>query len=481
MAYRDLRCYLRNLERKGKLHRVTKEVDKDWEIAAVCRQLFYKLPPETRPAVIFENVKGYDIPVVAGALGASPEIYAIGLETDSVEGINRKWDQALEHPIPPRIVKDAPCKENILMGEQVDISKLPNPVWTVGEDPAPFFTSPYVVTKDPETGVNNVGTYRLQLMGPNKTGICIGKVQDAAWHVRKNEENNKPTPVAVVIGADPSIGFVSVSKIADYLDEFAVAGGLRGEPVDLVDCETIPLQVPATAEIVLEGEIPPNVREPEGPFGEYTGYMGPAGKEPVFIIKCMTFRNNPIYQAFISQRPPSESSCIRGIGREWPLLKHLKYVLNLPVRDVRLKEAGGSGAYVVVSMKKQFTGQVKQVMYGIWSLRTGFGKITVVVDDDIDIRDDFAIDWALSWRVRPDRDVYIERDVQAVGFDPSQAHPSVPQHDPIRRVGSRIAIDATKKHDYPAIALPPQEHLDLVAKKWEEYGFQNGHRGVGKL
>ena len=277
----------------------------------------------------------------------------------------------------------------------------------------------------------------------------------------------------MVIGADPSIGFVSVSKLPADLDEFAVAGALRGGPVDLVPCETVPLEVPATAEIVLEGEILPKVREAEGPFGEYTGYMGPPGMQPVFVIKCMTFRNNPIYQAFISQRPPSESSCIRGVGREWPLFKHLKYTLNLPVRDLRLKEAGGSGAYLVVSMKKQFTGQVRQVMSGIWSLRTGFGKITVVVDDDIDIWDDFAVDWAISWRVRPDKDVTIERDVQAVGLDPSQAPYSVPQHDPVRLVGSRLAIDATKKHEYPAVSLPPKEHLDLVASRWKEYGIED--------
>jgi len=473
MAYRDLREYLKALEAKGKLKRVKKEVDKDWEIAAVCRQLFYKFPDSKRPAVMFENVKGFNIPVVAGALGASREIYAIGLETDSVDGINRKWDRALEKPIPPRIVKEGPCKENIWMGEKVDILKLPVPVWTVGEDPGPFFTSPYVITKDPETGVRNVGTYRMQVKGPNKTGFLIGKVQDAAWHVKKNDDKNNPTPVAVVIGADPSIGYVSVSKMSETLDEFAIAGALRGEPVDLVPCETVPLEVPATAEIVLEGEIPANARELEGPFGEYTGYMGPAGQQPFFIIKCMTFRNSPIYQAFISQRPPSESSCIRGIGREWPLFKHLKYVLNLPVKDVRLKEAGGSGAYVVVSLKKQFEGQVKQTMYGIWSLRTGFGKITVIVDDDIDIWDDFAVDWALSWRVRPDKDIYIERDVQAVGLDPSQAPPSVPQHHPSRTVGSRIAIDATRKHEYPAVSLPPKEHLDLVASRWKEYGIED--------
>jgi len=472
MAYRDLRAHIAALEKKGKLKRIKKEVDKDWEIAAVCRQVFFKIPPDRRPAVMFENVKGFDIPVVAGILGASRQVYAVGLETDSLDGIHRKWDQALEKPIPPRVVKGGPCKENILMGDQVDILKLPVPVWTVGQDPGPFFTAPYVITKDPETGVCNVGTYRMEVKGRNKTGFLIGKVQDASWHLRKNESRNQPTPVAVVLGTDPTIGFVSVSKISEELDEFAVAGALGGEPVDLVPCETVPLEVPATAEIVLEGEIPANVRETEGPFGEYTGYMGPAGEQPSFLIKCMTFRNNPIYQAFISQCPPSESSCIRAVGREWPLFKHLKYTLNLPVKDLRLKEAGGSGAYLVVSIKKQFPGQVRQVMYGIWSLRTGFGKFTVIVDDDIDVWDDFAVDWALSWRVRPDKDVTIESNVQAVGLDPSQAPYSVPQHDPIRQVGSRLAIDATRKHEYPAVALPPKEHLDLVASRWKEYGIE---------
>jgi UbiD family decarboxylase len=473
MAYADLREYLNELENKGKLKRVKKEVDKDWEVAAVCRQLFKKIPPQRRPALLFENVKGFQIPIAAGVLGASKAIYAIGLETDSVEGINQKWDRALENPIAPRIVSTGPCKDNIWHGDQVDLLKLPVPVWTVGEDPGPFFTSPYVITKDPETGNRNIGTYRMQVKGRNKTGFLIGVRQDAASHLRKNEERDKPTPVAVVIGADPSIGYVSVSKMSEALDEFAVAGALRGAPIDLVRCETVPLEVPATAEIVLEGEIPPHALEQEGPFGEYTGYMGPAGDQPFFNVKCMTFRNNPVYQAFISQMPPSESSCIRGIGREWPLFKHLKHTLRFPIKDLRLKEAGGSGAYVVVSLRKQFEGQVRQLMYGIWSMRTGFGKITVVVDDDIDIQDDFAIDWALSWRVRPDRDIYIERDVQAVGLDPSQGPPTVPQHHPSRQVGSRVAIDATRKHDYPAVSLPPKEHLDRIARNWKEYGIED--------
>ena len=281
MAYRDLRDYVAALEKHGKLKRVTKQVDKDWEIAAVCRQLFKKIPPARRPAVVFENVKGFDIPVVAGVLGASRDIYALGLETEGVEGINRKWDNALENPIAPRLVKQAPCKENILHGKDVDITKLPVPTWTVGEDPAPFFTSPYLITKDPETGVRNVGTYRMQVKGPNKTGLLIGKRQDMAWHIYKNNALNKPTPLAVVIGADPTIGYVSVSKMSEALDEFAVAGALRGEAVDLVPCETVPLEVPATAEIVLEGEIPAELGRTRRSVWRVYGLHGPRRQRAV--------------------------------------------------------------------------------------------------------------------------------------------------------------------------------------------------------
>lgn len=185
MAYRDLRPYLAVLEKKGKLRRIRKEVNKDWEIAAVCRQLFYKIPDVRRPALMFQNVKGFSIPVVVGVLGGSMTIYAIGLQTDSiaginrkwdaalemaegllpndsaVEGISRKWDRALEKQIAPVIVRDGPCKENVLMGDKVDILKLPVLIWTVGVDPAPFITSAYVITRDPETGVRNVGIYRM--------------------------------------------------------------------------------------------------------------------------------------------------------------------------------------------------------------------------------------------------------------------------------------------------------------------------------
>lgn len=470
MPYRDLRDYLATLERHGKLHRIRKEVDKDWEIAAVCRRVFQTIPPATRPALMFENVRGHDIPVVAGVLGASPQIYALALET-SPDQILDKWQHAERNPIPPVRVETAPCQENVLRGSEVNLERLPIPTWTVGRDPAPFMTSPYVVTKDPDTGVQNMGTYRIQLKGPRKTGLMVSRQQDAVRHIRKNEAAGRPTEVAVVIGADPTIGLVSVSALPYGTDELTIAGGLRGEPVEVVRCKTVDLVVPATAEIVLEGELLPGEREHEGPFGEYTGYMGPAGDNYVFHVHCVTHRNNPIYQAFVSQMPPSESSCIRGIGREQPLLRHLRDTLRLPVVDVHLKESGGSAAFLVISVKKELLMSVQEVAMGAWSYGRGFGKFLVVVDDDIDVRDSFAVEWAMSFRVRPEHDIHVYRDMVAVALDPSTAPYSAPKHTPERLKAGKVLIDATIKHEYPPVALPPKEHLDRVAAQWEEYGF----------
>ncbi|MCL5075824.1 MAG: UbiD family decarboxylase [Chloroflexi bacterium] len=470
MPYRDLREYIARLEQGGRLKRIKKEVDKDWEIAAVCRKVFQKIPPERRSALLFEHVRGFTIPVAVGLLGASPEVYALALET-TVDQIGERWDRALSNPIPPRLVEMGPCKENILKGDDVDLLKLPVPTWTVGQDPAPFFTSPYVCTKDPISRVPNVGCYRMQLKGKNKTGIFADTIQHMNLHMQAAEARGESLPVAVIVGAEPTIGYVAVTKVPFGVDEFAVAGGLRGEPVELVKCETVDLEVPATAEIIIEGEVPPYYREPEGPFGEFPGYMGAAGDLPIINVKCITHRHHPIYQAFFSQMPPSESSCIKAISREWTIYKHLKRDLGLPIVDVHLKESGASIAYLVISLKKQYEGQPKQVMWAAWSVDSTCGKITVVVDDDIDIRDPFALEWALSFRMQPARDIIVMDNVPAVALDPSIAPPHVPQTDRARLMGSKIGIDATRKHEYPALALPPAEHLELVEKNWIAYGF----------
>ncbi len=472
MPYEDLRDFLRVLEEKGKLFRIAKEVDKDWELSAVAKLVFRKIRDERRPALLFENVKGFSLPVVTGVLGASRDVYALALESElNFEEILRRWSKAQANPIAPVVVASGPCQEVVCRGDEVDLFKLPVPVWTVPHDPAPYFTSPYVIARDPETGTRNVGTYRMQLKGKRKTGVYFGNnLQDLRRIIDKNEKQKRPTPVAVVLGTDPVIGLTSVSKVPFGLDELAVAGGLRGKPVEVVKCKSNDLEVPATAEIVLEGEIPSGVREEEGPFGEYPGYMSQGGPSFVFEVKTMTTRRSPIFQAFVSQMPPSESSCIRGFGFGMPIYKKLKYDLGLPITDLHFKTEGGSTAYLVISMKKENDGQPKQAMWGAWAVLPRFAKFTVVVDDDIDVRDSFAVDWAMSFRVQPARDIFIEANTLSVPLDPSVVLEG-PVSDHRRALGSKVGIDATKKHDFPPIAFPPQEHVLEVEKRWREYGL----------
>jgi UbiD family decarboxylase len=325
---------------------------------------------------------------------------------------------------------------------------------------------------DSESGVRNVGTYRVQLKGPRKLGLFINYLQGGREHVEKNNRLGRPTPVAIVLGTDPVVGLVSVTRLPHGVDELAVAGGLRGAPVKIVRCVSNELEVPATSEIVIEGIIRANELEEEGPFGEYTGYMGPEAMSYVVDVECITQRKRPIFQAFISQMPPSESSCIRSTGRGAALFKHLKENLHLPVCDLHLLEWSGAAAYLVISIKKGHPAQPRIVMSGAWGFAPQFGKFTVVVDDDIDIHDPNAVNWAMSFRVQPERDVFIMPGMPAVQLDPSQAPADVPQQDPRRRVSSKVGIDATRKHAFPDIALPPQEHLDRVWEQWGNYGFK---------
>lgn len=469
--YRDLREYIEALERHGKLQRIKKEVDKDWEVSAVTRYLFNSVPESKRPALLFERIRGFEAPLVLGILGGSREIYALAMNT-TVDGISAKWQQALANPLMPVLVDDGPCKEKVYLGDEVDLFSLPVPVWTPGHDAGPYITAGCVITKDPETGIRNVGTYRIQIKDKHHVAMWVNFHQHARKHVELNNQRDSSTPVAIVLGADPSVGLVSVSKINYGVDELAVAGGIRGEQLKIVRCETIDLEVPATAEIVLEGEIPPNSLEEEGPFGEFTGYMGAKAMSYPVEIKCITTRTNPIYHAFFSQMPPSESSCIRAIGWEEAIRTHLIKVLGLPVRDVHLLEAGGSMAYLAISMKVEKPGQVRQAIMGAWSVQPTVGKITVVVDEDIDIRDYFALNWALSFRVQPQKDVFIVDQLSAVDLDPSQAAYDIPQLDESRRVSSKMGIDATKKHEFPPVALPPRDLMEKVESQWETYGVQ---------
>ncbi len=468
MPYHDLREFLKALEDAGRLQHIRAEVDKTWEIAAVSRLAFQDIPEEQRPALMFDRVRGHDIPLCVGVLGASRWVYALALETEP-EGIPEKWARAQRDPIPPRWVDAGPVHDEVKRGDAANLLDLPVPVWTRQHDPGPYLTAPCVITRDPGTGILNVGTYRCQIKGPRKIGMWVNFLQHARQQVEPQRLAGRRVAVAIVLGPDPKVGLCSVSRIVYGVDELAVAGGLRGAPLDVVSCVTSDLPVPATAEIVIEGEILPELEE-EGPFGEYTGYMGPKADSYVVEVQAITHRRNPIFQAFLSQMPPSESSCIRGWGRECAILKHLRD-LRLPVKDVHLLHAGGVAAYLAISIRPQYPGQAQQVMWAAWAVDPALGKITVVVDDDIDVRDPSQLNWALSWRVQPHKDIVIIPNTASVRLDPSQAAEEVTQLDPSRRLSSKMGIDATRKHTYPATSLPPADDLARARTRWAEYGF----------
>jgi UbiD family decarboxylase len=484
MAYRDLRQYLDRLDGAGLLAHVTAEVDKDWELSAVTRQTFRGIAQDRRPALKFENIRGHDIPLVVGVLGGSRAIYGMAMECP-VEQAQDRWAEATAHPIEPRLVGEGPCQEEVYCDADVERVKLPVPVWTVGQDPGPYHTSPFVISKDPETGSQNVGTYRVQERSARRLGIMINPPRNMNHHIRKNDELGKPTDVAIVFGTDPVIGLAAVTPFPYGVDELAVAGGVRGEPVNVVRGKTVDLLVPATAEIVIEGHIPPGGREQEGPFGEYAGYMGTGGNHPYIDVTCITTRHKPIYQAFMSQMPPSESSCIKQIGRESMIFRHLRDGLGLPVKDVHLPEGGGSTGVLLISLAKQNHSQPLKAMWGAWSLHDVFGKITIVVDADIDVRDPFQVEWATSFHMQPASDVHIYTDTDALTLDPSQADYSVANESPLRRRSSKVGIDATRKHTYPPLAVPPKEHMDRVKGQWDKYEIHAisspaaGGRGLG--
>ncbi len=470
MAYDSLRTYLAALEQQGLFRWVDAEVDKDWEIATVSRMMFRAMDEDKRVGVGFRNIKGFPGGrVVAGVIASSKQMIAsaIGAEPNP-DSIHEKVIAGLEKPIAPVIVESGPCKEVKVFGDDVDLTKLPNPIWTPGKDAGPYMT-PLWVTKDPDTGRRNVGIRRCQIKDRNTTGILFGAPdRGGAIHHAKWKALGKPMPAAIFIGADPVQYLVAPSRYGE--DEFAIAGGIRGQAVELVKCETVDLEVPASAEIIIEGEVLTDYTEPEGPFGEFTGYMAGGRDGPVFKVKCITHRKDPILLGVVSQFPPSESSMLKVALLESNILKHLKSVLNIPgIADVHALEAGGCTSICWVSLKKMYNGHVDQTAMGVWGyMGMSYFKWLVVCDDDVDIRDPFMRDWVMAWRVRPDKDMRVLPGTAMVELDPSSLEPGLAMHE---TTGAKAMIDATQKWDYPGISLPPRDLMEKVAGEWESYGL----------
>ena len=484
--FRDLRDFISVLEETGNLHRISARIEKNTELMPLVRWQYQGLPDHQRKAFLFDNVtdpqgKNYDCSVAVGVLGASRSIYkmALGLEEKSGAGeVAERWNRALSHPIASRIVKTGPVKEVILKGREVSrrdggLLRFPVPISNPGFDGGPFLTAPYVVTKDPDTGIPNVGTYRCMIKGPNKSGVSVPPAQHIGIHFHKCKEKKVPLQAAIVLGCSPAIGLASVAKVGYDRDEYAVAGGIAGEPILLVRCETVDVEVPASAEIVIEGEIATDYLEPEGPFGEFTGYMGGQMVNGVFLVKCITHRKNPILQMF-TEGVPSESGVMRKMGYESTLYKLLKYDCNIPtVMDVTLHESSGSRKYVVIRMKKTNPAQPWQALQAAVALDPSHGKILVTVDEDIDPEDADSVNWAISFRMQPHRDVKITTHKFA-GLDPSAAPPGSPVAEarfPSPSGCSAIMMDATRKWPYPPVALPAKKYMEAAKQKWEKLGL----------
>jgi UbiD family decarboxylase len=478
--YRDVREHLSTLEERGKLVRVKREINKDTELMPLVRWQFRGLDEAERKAFLFENVldgkgKRYTMPVTVGTLAATTDIYAIGLMCRP-EQIHERWTQAQLKPREPVKVSSGPVHEVMWQGKDLlnghGLDMIPVPISTPGFDNAPYLTSANWITKDPETGIYNIGNYRSQIKAPDRAGGFF-TAQHMGQHWRKCKAQGKPLEAAIAIGVIPSIAYAATAKIPYDFDEYRLAGGLAGEPVELVQCKTIDLLVPATAEIVIEGTIPTDSIEPEGPFGEYPGYMGHRTISPYIEVSCITHRRDAIYTALMSQFPPSESSKIKHTGTEKILYKFLRHDSgNAAVLDVALHdEVSGSGqAYCVIKMRNATKAEAWRALNASAGFTGSFAKICIAVDEDIDIQDPAMINWAICFNVRPDEDVMIAKG-KSPGLDPSTHPPSKESLEVRMASTSALLINAVRPWPYTPVSLPRKEFMEKSKAIWEELGL----------
>ncbi len=481
--YKDLREHIKALEEAGKLVRIPWQINKDTELHPFVRLQFRGLPEEQRKAFLFENVvdvrgRKFDIPVVVGTFGSSREIYAIGLQCQP-DQIMERWTHAQLNPFKTRLVARGPVQEEVHVGDTLmqhgALDEFPIPISTPGYDPAPFMTAPLMITRDPETGIHNVGTYRVHIKSPTRTGANFAPMmqKDAGRHWLKCRDRGIPLPVAIAIGSSPNIGFTSVAKFPYGINELEIAGGLAGESIEVVKAKTVDIEVPAHAEVVVEGLIPTDVIEPEAPFGEAAGYIGIRDMGAFCNVTCITHRRKPIWQAFFSQFPPSESSKIRQIGYENATYKVLRYDMNLKsVQKVACMESTGSNGMFVIQFKNPDREEVWKALEHVGRIE-GYTKLVVGVDADINPWDAEAVNWAIALRMQPDRDSKIVTHRLS-----AQDHSGVPPTELIRDpsikkelMGTRLLIDATLKWPYPPVSLPKKEFMEHAIELWNQHGM----------
>lgn len=453
MAFKDLREFLRKIETADTLIRIKKEIDPNQEISAAIIK--------AGPAAIFcEKIKGYDIPVVANLFGDRKKI-ELALQLQTKHPIE-EYLARVESLKPPKTVADGPVKENVVLGDKLDIPGM-LPILNVNEkDGGRYISSGIIVAKDPEFGYN-LALHRLQIKGRRKAGIYMSELQHLHFYYKRAEERNQPLEIAVIIGCDPSLYLSSVVTGRPDLDEYAVAGSLRGEPLEMVKCETVDLLVPAQAEIVLEGRMLPHTREREGPFGEFSKYYGPEGDRPVIEFTGLSHRSRPIYQALYLGRRQRENVFLTSLPKSADLYRAVKEVAP-EVKDVYLTPGGCGRYHAVVSLRKRFEGEPKLILSVVLSHRIGV-KHAIVVDEDIDIYDPHEVEWAMATRFQFDRDSFFLNDTP-IHLDPSSAFK--------RKTGlltSKLGMDATVPIgvSYPEVCDVSKDVMKKIEDHWQEY------------
>jgi len=469
----DLGSYLHFLEQKESLKRVRCPVDKDWEIACIARWALESTPEDQAYAIVFENVVGHSVPVAVN-LYCSYDLYAaaLGVPRDSLLD---HWAQALANPLKPVRSAQAPVHEVVATAEAVNMFDISIPVWTPGRDAGPYLSAACVITKDPETGIQNMGAYRVQVYDEKHTGLFFGsKLQHGAIHYAKYCKQNEAMPVAFVVGVAPAVNYACAAKTAYGVDELDIAGGLMGAPVDVVQGKTVDLMVPARAEYVIEGRVLPGEQRDEGPFGEALGYMNLAAPAPVVEITAICHRHAPVHHGYVQQLPPSDGHLVMEYGLTGPLWFYLTRKLKLRgLRDLAVARGSAGLAMLVAQIDPSQPGAAAGISHALTKLKFG-QKFVYIVDDDVDIRDPETLNWVLSSRVDPARDIQTHGETSTFMADPSTMSRAALKGKPVTSppyTSSLTVIDATIKCPVPEISLPGSELMDRARARWPETGL----------
>lgn len=473
-SYPDLHDQLDALDKVGLLLKIDIPINKDTEIHPLMRWQFRGgLDENDRKAMLFTNVvdakgKKYDIPVVIGAMGGSRTIYQIGLghPPDQVAAV---WARAMNNLIPPRTVDNAPCQQVVIEGSALDrpgcaLEALPVPISTPGWDNGPYLTTSAFITKDPDTGVQNLGNYRAQVKSPRRLGMnpSVELKAGGYQHWLKYKALGRPMPTAVVVGLPPAIAYASVQKAPETIDEISLAGGLVGSPINVVKARTVDLMVPAEAEIVIEGYIDTEYLEPEAPFGESHGHVNLAEYNGFMDVTCITRKRKAIFTSFLSQLAPSESTVMRQPGQEAIFLRHLRDHIGIKgILHVHMHMPLIGGYRVLVLQFERGTPQTEvwRGLYASVTVQRPSGKFVIATNDDIDPNNADAILWAMTFRAKPHLDMQI-LPYREEGHGP---------RDKVRgSEDSSLLVNATLRQDYPPLSLPKRAYMERARAIWED-------------